>query len=100
MRLELDAIDAEIARLEDATKPIAPDNAIGRVSRMDAIGNKMINDRGLDSARSRREQLEAVLDKASSPDFGSCMICMAPIPVQRLLALPESTLCMRCATRG
>jgi len=92
MREELKTIDAEIVRLEEATKPIAPDNAIGRVSRMDAIGNKMINDRGLDSARSRRAQLEAVLDKADSPDFGVCMICMTPIPVERLLAIPESTL--------
>ena len=99
MRAEFKAIDAEIARLQEATKPIAPDNAIGRVSRMDAIGNKMINDRGLDSARTRRAQLEAVLDRAESSDFGVCMICMAPIPVERLLAIPESTFCMRCANR-
>lgn len=30
---------AELERLEEATKPIAPENAIGRVSRMDAINN-------------------------------------------------------------
>ncbi len=34
---------AEIEVLKELTKPIAPENAIGRVSRMDAINNKSIN---------------------------------------------------------
>ncbi|MEM9024436.1 MAG: hypothetical protein AAGB22_11875, partial [Bacteroidota bacterium] len=39
----LDAIDSgkeEIRTLEELTQPIAPENAIGRVSRMDAINNR------------------------------------------------------------
>ena len=99
IREQLQTIDQEIAKLEEATQPVAPDNAIGRVSRMDAIGNKMINDRGLDSARSRKARLEVVLGKADQPDFGKCAICRATIPVKRLFAIPESTLCMQCASR-
>ena len=36
-----------ILNLEELTKPIAPENAIGRVSRMDAINNKSVNEAAL-----------------------------------------------------
>ena len=36
-RTELDIID-----YKEDTKPIAPENAIGRISRMDAINNKSV----------------------------------------------------------
>ena len=99
IREQLQAIEQEIVKLQEATQPVAPDNAIGRVSRMDAIGNKMINDRGLDSARSREARLKVVLGKVDQPDFGNCTMCRTPISVKRLFAIPESTLCMQCASR-
>jgi len=37
----------EIAQLKEVTKPVKPDNAYGRLSRMDAINNKSINDAAL-----------------------------------------------------
>ena len=33
----------KIERMEEMTQPIGPENAIGRVSRMDAINNKKCN---------------------------------------------------------
>jgi DnaK suppressor protein len=35
-------LETEVIRLEEATKPIGPENAIGRVSSMDAINNKSV----------------------------------------------------------
>lgn len=93
----LAAVRDEVTRLEEVTRPVEPDVAVGRISRMDAIGNKAINEQALESARSRLAQLETVLAGAESPDFGLCMGCLAPIPVVRLLAMPESVLCSRCA---
>ena len=37
----------EIDELRQIAKPIEPENSIGRISRMDAINNKSINDRML-----------------------------------------------------
>jgi DnaK suppressor protein len=34
--------ESAIERYKELTKPIAPENAIGRVSRMDAINNKSV----------------------------------------------------------
>ena len=49
-----DRIDKEIKETQEKvekyrklSKPISPENAIGRISRMDAINNKSINDRML-----------------------------------------------------
>lgn len=47
----------EIAHLEELTEPIKPDNAYGRLSRMDAINNKTINDKALREQKSRLQKL-------------------------------------------
>ena len=96
---ELKTVAEDIVRLEEVTQPISPENAIGRVSRMDAIGNKMINEQALATARNRKEKLETALNNANTPDFGLCISCMSPIPIARFLAIPEANLCIRCASQ-
>ena len=44
---EIATTEQLVAQYRDLTKPIAPENAIGRVSRMDAINNKSVNDAAL-----------------------------------------------------
>ena len=46
----IDHIEKEqekICTLKELTKPISPENAIGRISRMDAINNKSVNEAAL-----------------------------------------------------
>ena len=45
--------ERDISELEELTKPISPENAIGRVSRMDAINNKSINEAALAQAKTK-----------------------------------------------
>lgn len=87
----------DIAELEELTKPIAPENSIGRVSRMDAINNKSINEAALTQARSKLDKLKFALDKCAEPEFGSCKRCGNAIPMGRLLLMPESLYCVACA---
>ena len=42
-----------VENLQEATKSVSPDNAIGRVSRMDAIGNKAVNEMALKKQKIR-----------------------------------------------
>ena len=35
-------LQTELAELEENAKPVAPENSIGRISRMDAINNKSV----------------------------------------------------------
>ena len=88
----------DISELEELTKPIAPENAIGRISRMDAINNKSINEAALRQARSKLEKLGMAKEKCHDPEFGVCRKCRGDIPMGRLVLMPESTLCVRCAS--
>ena len=47
---EIKSTNLLVNRYRDLTKPIAPENAIGRVSRMDAINNKSVNQLALTNA--------------------------------------------------
>ena len=41
---EIKKVESQIIDYRELTKPISPENAIGRVSRMDAINNKSKNE--------------------------------------------------------
>jgi len=87
----------DIASLLESVKPISPDNAIGRLSRMDAIASKGVNEELLRQARQRLRLLERALERVDTPAFGTCTRCGNDIPFGRLLIMPESTRCARCA---
>lgn len=87
----------DIESLEEAVQPISPDNAIGRVSRMDAINSKSVNEELLRKSRQRMQLLETALAKVDTEAAGVCVRCGCNIPIGRLLVVPESTRCTSCA---
>ncbi len=90
----------KINQLKELTKPISPDNAIGRISRMDAINNKSINEEGLRKANNRLLKLQRALDRKDKEEFGRCLACGEEIRFERMLFMPESTRCIICARKG
>ncbi|MBG0790542.1 MAG: TraR/DksA C4-type zinc finger protein [Desulfovibrionaceae bacterium] len=97
-RDEIEALKAEIPRLEELVKPVAPDNAIGRISRMDTIVNQSVAEAQLSKARARLVRLQEALRRVDEDeDFGLCADCGDPIPMARLKAMPETDLCVACA---
>ena len=92
-------LEAKIADLKELTQPISPDCAIGRVSRMDAINNKSVNEAALRSAEIKLRNIEISLEKSEDPEFGKCRQCGFDIPVGRLIVMPGSTRCVSCASR-
>ena len=91
--------EAEIDRLEELTKPIAPENSIGRISRMDAINNKSVSEAALRTARRKLSSLHLAESRIEAPDFGVCTRCKNPIPIPRLMYMPESSKCVHCADK-
>ncbi|WP_323787341.1 TraR/DksA family transcriptional regulator [Psychroserpens sp.] len=94
---EISKTEASIVHYKDLTKPIAPNDAIGRVSRMDAINNKTINEASLRQAESKLNTLKIVLSKINDDDFGVCLKCKQTIPIGRIFIRPESLFCVNCA---
>ena len=92
-------VSRKISSLKDLTQAIAPDDAIGRVSRMDAINNKSVNDAALRQTETKLKNLQYALEHINDPDFGLCALCKAPIQPGRLVLMPESRKCIRCARK-
>ena len=86
-----------IEEYKQTTQPIAPDNAIGRVSRMDAINNKSVAEAGLKKGKEKLNKLEFALSKVNSEEFGICHRCGGDIPLGRLALMPQSLFCVKCA---
>jgi len=87
----------EIIQLTELTRPVQPDNAIGRLSRMDAINNKAINDASLIKQKKLKIRLEKTLERVNEKTFGHCLKCGEPIPFGRLEVIPHATRCIHCA---
>jgi DnaK suppressor protein len=93
---ELTEVREKISAFEKSSKALAPDKAIGRISRMDSFNDQGIHSAALSAAREKHFKLEQALSNLDQPDFGLCVSCGAAIPLERLVALPESTHCVRC----
>jgi len=79
------------------SQPVSPDNAIGRLTRMEAINSKSINEATLNTSKQTLVKMERALMMINDPDFGLCRECEEPIPFARLMIVPESNLCVQCA---
>ncbi len=86
-----------VAEYKEMSKPVAPDDAIGRVTRMDAINNKSVTEAALRKAEEKLRSLGQVLDKVGTEDFGRCVRCRREIPLGRIMFRPESLFCVKCA---
>ncbi|MCT4591473.1 MAG: TraR/DksA family transcriptional regulator [Carboxylicivirga sp.] len=94
---QIKTVERKVNSLKELTQAIAPDDAIGRVSRMDAINNKSVNEAALRQAESKLKNLHEALERINEPDFGICIQCKAAIQTGRLVLMPESRKCMKCA---
>ncbi len=94
---EISKTEKLIAEYKELTKPVEPDCAIGRISRMDAINNKSVTEASLRQAEEKLRNLQRVLSRVGTKDFGICIKCGRPIPEARILYRPESLSCVNCA---
>jgi RNA polymerase-binding transcription factor len=94
----IEDIKDEVEELKLITGVVAPDRAIGRISRMDAINNRSINKSVLDNAEERLNQLQYALTKTDGNKFGICESCGAEININRLLSVPEAENCINCGS--
>lgn len=85
-----------INKYRELSKPIAPENAIGRISRMDAINNRSVNESALRKAELKFSNLKVALSKLEDKDFGICIRCNTPIPLGRIMLMPHAITCVKC----
>ena len=90
-------LEERIQEYRELTKPIPPSEAIGRVSRMDAINNRSVNEAALRQLERELEGLIKAMDRMRDEKYGKCLRCGEDIPTGRLMLMPGATRCVRCA---
>lgn len=96
---QVQSIQEEIEELKELTKPVKLDASVGRLSRMDAINNKAINEKQLREKKSTLQKLERALERYDEDKLGTCLKCGNEIPFGRLKIMPYTTRCVQCAGR-
>lgn len=96
IRTEISRLEKSIPNLKESSKAVEPDNAIGRLSRMEAINSKHMAEATLKNAVERLQKLKLALTKIDDEDFGICLECEEPIAIKRLMLVPETKLCVEC----
>ena len=99
IKQELNKTKVKVEELLELCKPIAPENAIGRISRMDAINNKAINEAALIKANDKMRLLKLALKNLNEPGFGLCKGCGNTIQPKRMALMPQSLFGVQCAQK-
>jgi len=92
-------IREELNSSSSADSSIQPDNAIGRLTRMEAIQARSISDAGKTRQNKRLALIDRALASIIDGSYGSCSSCGGEIAEGRLEIRPESRLCVPCAKR-
>ena len=95
---EIDKTKKSIADYKDMTVPEGLDDAVGRISRMDAINNKSVTQAALRQAEEKLKKLKYVESQLGKKGFGNCIKCGKQIPIGRIILMPQSVHCVSCAT--
>lgn len=86
---------------EEARKPVELDQqAVGRLSRMDALQEQAMQ---FETERRRQQTLsriEAALKRIDEDEFGYCIACGEEIDIRRLENDPTLATCVKCASKG
>jgi DnaK suppressor protein len=93
---ELSRLIGDEQNAAEDVAPISPDNAIGRLSRMDSM---QIQEIAKDAQRRRErriQDLKRALERMDAGTYGICERCSNWIEFERLEASPESTACGTC----
>jgi DnaK suppressor protein len=96
---QIEEFEAEVKLLDEAAKPVEPDCAYGRVSRMDAINNKVIVEAALKDKQTSIDRFRYALTKIETVEYGKCSRCGMDIAVKRLMSIPYANLCIECANK-
>jgi DnaK suppressor protein len=100
-RLQLEGLRSELQKQlsssEDGAKPIAPDNAIGRLTRVDAMQSQQMAMALRQQNQLRLQRIDQALRFIENGRYGVCAKCGEEISESRLSVVPESVLCVKCA---
>jgi len=95
---QLARLERSMAISEEAGRPVELDQqAVGRLSRMDALQNQSMTKNLKERELARYAAIRAALGRIEKGVYGICTGCGAEIAVGRLMVIPEIEHCPVCA---
>lgn len=95
----IEDLEAQLKVADSSDDSIAPDNAIGRLTRMEAIQAKSMSAAARREKQRRLYRARRALERIDKGTYGTCVECGQEIPEGRLDIMPEAPYCVRCAAR-
>ena len=92
-------LEKSIEMSNESAQAVELDEPIGRLTRMDALQRQGITQSSRNASIARLRAVEAALVNLSESEYGECQDCGEMISYKRLLARPESCLCIECKER-
>ena len=83
---------------DETAQAVKPDNAIGRLSRIDAMQLQQMSIELRRQREAELSRLERALRLIEEGDYGMCPRCEDDIEPKRLEAAPDAIFCFKCAT--
>ncbi|MFT5515399.1 MAG: DnaK suppressor protein [Rhodothermales bacterium] len=92
-----DELRRQVDRPDDAASSVTVDNAIGRLTRMEAVQAQQMGEAGRRRIRARLQSIEQAIAALDAGTYGICVRCGEAIPAGRMEFRPESRTCVTCA---
>jgi DnaK suppressor protein len=92
-------IRATLGHMEGTTAPVSPDNAIGRLTRLDAMQATAMRQALARDHAVLLGQIERAVVSIDEGVYGVCRRCGEDIVEARLRARPEAFLCIACMSQ-
>lgn len=83
--------------LEQAAAPVQPSEALGRLTRLEAMQDQaqvVARRKSIEARRSRVQRALRAIE--AGDDYGLCVRCEEEIPLARLRAMPDVLTCVPC----
>jgi DnaK suppressor protein len=81
---DISLLKKQISILEEKVKPISPDCSLGRLTRLEAMGEQHVNNKILGESKIRLTRLQNALLRIDKPMFGICIECEEDIGIGRM----------------
>ncbi|MFT6286080.1 MAG: DnaK suppressor protein [Halieaceae bacterium] len=96
-----ESLQQQIVSSTEQTQPVTLDQqAVGRVSRIDAIQQQHIAIASQQQAKKLLTHVQAALARIAAGDYGPCQVCDEMVGLPRLKAQPYARLCLKCQARS
>lgn len=97
IRRRQDEIETELTGAAQDVGVVAPDSAIGRLSRLDTMQIREMALATRQRLREEKARLQDAVHRIESGTFGRCALCREDISHERLQIQPDAVVCVPCA---